>query len=55
MASELAFWHQPSLMTLQAAAAFCTTACRSAGSFCQAALLISSSETVAGSCQPVVW
>ena len=41
-------------MTLQAAAAFSTTAFRSAGSLSQAALLISSSETVAVSCQPVV-
>jgi hypothetical protein len=54
IASELCFWHQASLMTLQAAAAFSTMACRSLGSFCQAALLISSSDTVADSCQPVV-
>jgi hypothetical protein len=39
---------------LQAAAAFSTIDCRSLGSFCHAALLMSSSETVADSCQPVV-
>ncbi len=54
MASALAFWHQPSLMTLQAADALLTMACRSLGNLSQAALLISSSETVADSCQPVV-
>ena len=54
MASLLCFWHQASLITLQAAAAFCTMAFRSAGSLSQAALLISSSLTVADSCQPVV-
>ena len=53
MASLLCFWHQASLITLQAAA-FCTMAFRSAGSLSQAALLISSSLTVADSCQPVV-
>ena len=54
IASALVFWHQPSLITLHAAAAFSTMACRSFGSFSQAALLMRSSETVAGSCQPVV-
>src|SRR5690606_26686992 len=46
IASALVRWHQASLITLHAAAAFSTTACRSFGSFSQAALLISSSDTV---------
>src|SRR5690606_15265413 len=54
IASALLRWHQASLITLQAAAALVTMACRSLGSLSQAALLISSSDTVEDSCQPVV-
>ena len=54
IASALFFWHQASLMTLQAAQAFSTIALRSAGRLFHFALLMMSSLAVAISCQPVV-
>src|SRR3954469_12114419 len=54
IASALFFWHQASLITLQAAQAFSTIALRSAGRLAHLALLTISSLPVAVSCQPVV-
>src|SRR6188472_1839875 len=54
IASALFFWHQASLMTLQAAQAFSMIALRSGGSEFHFALLMMSSLAVAVSCQPVV-
>src|SRR5947209_6636509 len=54
IASALFFWHQASLITLQAAHAFSTIALRSGGREFHLALLMISSLEVAVSCQPVV-
>jgi len=54
MASALTASHHDQLSTLQPWAQTRTMACRSAGRLSQACLLMISSVTLVGSCQPVV-